>query len=84
MCIYPPVYLLLWAAIFAVIGAVSQILGLLKPGGGEAVETGACRTNGPRAGGVREEGLGGDSKAVLSKMIVISQTWLFTFILIKI
>lgn len=30
MCIYPPVYFLLWAAIFAVMEAVSQILGAVE------------------------------------------------------
>lgn len=84
MCIYPPVYFLLWAAIFAVMEAVSQILGAVECWRRRGCGDRGLQTNGPGAGGIREEGLGGDSKAVLSKMIATSQTWLFTFTLIKI
>lgn len=47
MCIYPPVFPLLWAAVFAVIIAASWIRRLLNAGGGEVVGMEGCRTLGP-------------------------------------
>ena len=79
MCIYPPVYFLLWAAIFGVTGAGVQILGLSNAGGWEAGGTEAHGAGGQGGGSKRRLW-----KAVLSKMIATSQTWLFTFTIINI